>query len=369
MSQSGVVTLSEAVDEYFINRMIDKKKNFPAYLTIAKRSWQKMYWNTLFAVQSTWHTVQIGDPYDYVYMPKNTVRFLNASIEDRHGRIQPLFYADQLNIISKPKTQKCGCTACKCDGVCDDIGATSVTTKLIFTVNNVNYYEKCWIKLCPNGDIIQWCEIPTKSYNDRIGTFGDYNADYNDDWLKGNPGLDNFTIVYEKFQTKICALEVRPCGCPIDNEANRIIINTCCSGFLPFWTLRNRHQPTFMDEINSKGYGEVKLSEDGRKLYFKPTRHWHNHCNKDPKIPKFLLLNCQTSGVDCTEEVLVPEYGLDFLWADMDWRAKRFNSKYSLNEKQESKYQRNDEENKLIMFLNPLSLQELQNVQDGVIKW
>lgn len=370
-TQSGAMALSEVCDEFMINRGIDKKKYFPRYMVIAKRSWQKLFWNTIWSTYSSWQTVQVGTPYNYVNVPKGTTRIFTASIQDHHGRIQPLFYNGQLNIIPQPTYPTCGCTQCQCDGLCDAIGSTTLTTKLLFTINGVNYYEKTWIKSCPNGDIIQWSEIPTKKYNDFIGQSGDYNADYNNDFSTGNPSLSNFDIVTQTFQKKLCSLEVRPCGCPLPTPQNIQLINTFCGCFFPggFWTWKHEHKPTFLDDINPNYYGEVKLSECGTKLYFRPTRHWETLNPTNPLIPTYLLINGQTNGLDCTDEVLVPEYALDAMWDSMFYRSIKLKSNYSLSEKTDAKYQMNDSINGIIMFLNPLNLQEIANVQNGPILW
>lgn len=372
MTQCGALTLAEIVDEYMIQRFIDKEKNFVSYMVIAKRAWQKIFWNTIWSTTSSWETLQAGTPYNYVNIPRGTTRFFSAAIQDHHGLIQPLFYNNQLNIIPQPTSPKCGCTQCQCDGVCDDISSSTVTTKLLFTINGINYYEKDWIKTCPNGDVILWKEIPTKKYNDFIGQSGDYNTDYNVDFANGNPGLDNFSIVTQTFQEKICQLEVRPCGCPVASPQNIQTLTTFCSGFFPFGFHFHHLLPSNspLADINSNGYGEVKMSECGTKLYFKPTPKWIHHCSTIPeKLPTYILINRQTNGIDCTDEVMVPEYALDYMWAIMDYRAKRFNSKYSINEKQLAKYEMNDAENKLIGFLNPLNLQEIANTQDAEIRW
>lgn len=370
-TQSGVLTLSEVCDEYLINRMIDKKKNFVSYMVIAKRAWQKVFWNTIYSTQSSWATLQNGLPYDYVPLPSGISRFFTASVQDKHGRIQPLFYNSQLNIIPQPVAPSCGCTDPNCNGI--DTSTTTVTTKLLFTINGINYYEKDYIKTCSNGDVILWKEIPTKKYNDFIGQSGDYNTDFNDDFSNGNPGLSNFSIVTQTFQEKICKLDVRPCGCPVPSTQNIQTINDCCSAFFPFGInfRHGRHHSSNspLNDINSNEYGEVKMSECGTRLYFKPTLKWWEVCPNDPLIPTYLLLNYQTNGLSCTEETLVPEYALDYMFASMDWRSKRFNSKYSLGEKQQAKYEMNDEENKIISFLNPLNLQEIANTQDANIRW
>jgi hypothetical protein len=370
-TQSGALTLSEVCDEYLINRMIDKKKNFASYMVIAKRSWQKIFWNTVWATQSSWHTVKNGLPYDYIELPRGISRFLTASIQDPHGLIQPLFYSSQLNIIPKPSKPSCGCGECQCDGMCDDISASSVTTKLLFTINGVNYYEKEWIKTCKNGDLIKWREVPVKKYNDFVGESGDFNDDYNSDYSNANASTGNFSIVTQTFQEKVCTLEVRPCGCPLNTPQNIELINTCCAGFFPYGWRRDEYMQSNspLSDVNSNCYGEVKLSECGTKLYFKPTKKWWQVCPPDKLIPTYILINFQTNGLSCTEETLVPEYALDYMHASMDWRAKRFNSKYSLGEKQQAKYEMNDAENKVVAFLNPINLQEVANIQDAPIRF
>lgn len=367
-SQSGSLTLSEVVDEYLIQRMIDRKKYYDAYLTIAKRAWQKCFWNTLYEVQSVWLTMQAGTPYNYIPVPKDCVRIFSVNNVDRHGKIQPLFYNNQLNILPKPVTPSCGCNACKCDGLCDDLNAVTVTSKLLFNYSGVDYFQKCWIKTCSNGDVIKFCETPVKSYNDVTGTPGDYNQDYNNDYLIGTPGLDNFTIVTQTTQEKICALEVRPCGCVVDTPQNVELINSFCGCFFPFgfWT-RHQHPKTFLDDINENHLGEVKLNEDNTRIYFKPTRHFP--ILNDPLVPQYLLLSYQTNGFDCTSQVIVPEFALDYMFTAIDYRSKRFNGKFTLNEKQMAKYDMQDEENKIIMFLNPLNLQKIADIQDAVIQY
>lgn len=368
-TQANCMTLSELTDEYLASRFIDRKKYFDSYLIIAKRAWQRVFRNTLYEVQSVWLTVQAGVPYNYIEVPKNAQRIFSVNVVDKKGKIQPLFYNNQLNIIPQPTSPSCGCDKCKCDGICDDFSSTTTTTQLLFSYNGVQYFKKCWIRLCPDGSVIQWCETPTKSYNDVTGTPGDYNQDYNNDYLIGTPGLDNFTIVNQITQTKLCALEIKPCGCPTDTPQNVELINNFCGCFFPsgVWHRHHERECTFLDDINDNGYGEVKINEDNTRIYFKPTRHSPIH--NDPLVPTYLLLSFQTNGLDCTSEVLVPDYAYDYMTTTIDFRAKRFNSKYSMGEKQMAKYDMNDEENSLIMYLNPINLQKIADTQDAEITW
>ena len=360
------LTLSAAVDEYLIQRFVDRKKYFDAYLTIAKRAWQKIFRNTLYEVQTVWLTMQQGTPYNYIKVPKNAQRIFTVNYVDHKGKIQPLYYNNQINIIPKPSSPDCGCPVCGGDGTCD-IENIQTTTKLLFTINGINYYETDTIKICPNGDVLTYRVVPTKKYKDFVGDGGDYNPDYNNDYSTGNPSFSNFEIVNEIFQEKICALETRPCGCVVDTPQNVEIINTYCGCYFPFgyWTRSHREKQTIFSDINSNHHGEVKISEDNTKIYYIPTRH--HGTPHEPLIPQYLLLSFQTNGLDCTSEVLVPDYSLYYFWTTLDFSVKRFNSKYNRLEKKDAEWAMNDEENKVILYLNNFNLSKLADIQDAEI--
>src|SRR5690348_16884574 len=93
-------TLAEAMENFFLDRQISKKKYMAAYMVMAKKEWQKLFQNTLWSVQSKWMTMQRGTPYNFVYVPDGSSRIFSVSVEDRCHLIQPLFYNSQLNVIS-----------------------------------------------------------------------------------------------------------------------------------------------------------------------------------------------------------------------------------------------------------------------------
>ena len=123
-----------------------------------------------------------GDPYPYINVPKSAVRLFSVMDVDRHNKLLPLFYNDQINVLPLPTTQDCGCQQCDCTGAQDELTGLTYTTTALFTINGITYYEKSWMKLCSNGDILQYREVPTKKYNDMRGNFGDFNNDFNQDF-------------------------------------------------------------------------------------------------------------------------------------------------------------------------------------------
>lgn len=363
--------LSEAVDEYLVNRGIEKKKYYAKYLIIAQRVWQDLFWNTLWVTKNVWQPLKKGNPYNYIDLPGDVARLFSVNRQDHCGNIVPLYYNNQLNIISPPTVKKCGCSTCDCSGLCEDVNSFTMTTKLLFTINGVDYFEKTWLKYCPNGDILEYQEIPTKRYNDFIGDGGDYNNDYDDDFNIATGAFGNFSIVTEKFQRKVCQLTAQPCGCPEETPENDQLLLDHCGCFLPVSChRRRRHCEHFLANPARNIWGEVKLSDCGKKIFFRPTRHFLDGTRiGTPILPEFLLVNYQTNGKTVDAQTLVPDWALLALWTGIDWRSKLFNGKYSLADKTQAKYEFNDAVNKIILFLNAFSLQTLSAVQDAPMRW
>lgn len=363
-SPSGTVSLSQGLDEYLATRFISNKRDYVNWLIIAKQAWRDIFWNTIYSVQAEWQTLKTGLPFNYIDVPRGAARIFSVSIEDYHHNLKNLYYNSQVNILVKP-TPDCGCKTCGSD-ICDDLNTLTVTSKLEFVINGIQYFSKQWVKVCKNGDILKWNEIPVKDYNSYAGDSGDFNGDFNNDWSKGNPGGGDWKITYRTNEERICNIPVKPCGCPVETPEVLQTINDTCGCYFPSgrWA-RFDHQKTFQDEVNSHGYGTIKMSECGTKIYFIPDRN----CGVTYPTPNQLMVSWQGNGSDCTEQVQVPEYALDAWWANIHWRSMRFNGAFSPGEKLEAKYAKNDAENNLILFLNPIDLQRLSQTQDMPIKF
>lgn len=361
-------TLSELVDRFLLRSHISKKKYYAMYLTLAEEVWEDIFQNTLWVVKSVWMPTKAGKPYNYVSVPEDCLRLLSVGVDDKCGLIQPLFYNNQLNIISKPLTKKCGCGCSSCAGLCNDVNSMVATTRLVFTINGVNYYEKKWTEYCPNGDILEYTETPVKKYNSTTGDGGDYNDDFNDDYDIGSVPFSDFTIEYITAQKKICKLETMECGCPVENPANeQLLLDTC--GCYINWGGRTKRKccNQYFENVNNNHLGEIKLSECNTRIFYKPSLKWKTVAQKE--IPDYLLVNYQSSGQSVGAETLVPKYARNVLFAGIDSGRKEFNSAYSNSEKMNAYYKYQHEKNMVINFLNPISLTFLSEVQDVVIKW
>lgn len=365
-------TLYDAVSEGLALNQISIKKYLPSYLIGGKQAYRKIFWNTLYVTSNVWKTIKAGDPYPYVDVPQDAQRILYIGRQDHCGNVKPLFYNTKMNVIPKPKRKKCGCESCQCGGVCDDLNSVQFTTNVLFTINGQDYVEKIWIKTARNGDVIEYKEVPTKQYNDFVGDAGDFNNDYNNDFSGTGAGMGNFTIVTQNFQRKICSLEVLPCGCPKDNAENEDKVRKFCSCFMPFFGHRRiEHCDKFLDDPDYDGFGEVKLSECGTKIYFKPPSRHHHHSHHEKRIPDFLLIGYQTNGDPSivTNQIQIPEYSKDAVWAGMFYYQKKFNPKYTKTERDDAKYLFRAECDDLLTYISPLSFEDISAIQDAKILW
>jgi hypothetical protein len=367
MSECLSYTISELTDRFLIRNSIEKKKYFSKYLVIAGEVWEDIFQQTLWCIKSVWMPTKLGEPFNYVDMPSDCLRLLSVGVDDKCDLIQPLFYNTQLNIVSKPKVKKCGCT-CDCGGLCDAVNSLTTTTKLIFTINGLPYYQKCWMEICPNGDVLEYCETPTKKYNTLTGDSGDFSDDYNNDYDIAAAPFSAYEIVTVPSQRKVCKLEVNPCGCPVESETNcQALIDSCGCSISWGCRTKKKHCKQFTENINSNRLGEIKLSDCGTKIYYRANRHWRTVAKKE--FPDYLLVNYQTTGETPGAETLIPKYARNVFYAGLDNARKEYNSSFGIGEKQASCYKYHDEKAKIMAFMNPIDLEFVANVQNSPILW
>lgn len=357
--------MGQLLDKYLILRGVMNKKYYPAYALAAMEAWKDIFQNTIYVQASSWQEIKREGDRLYIDVPRGIVRFFAVNTLDDCGLLVPLYYNSQINVIDRP-TSSCSCESCGCDsGLCEDANSMTLTTKVLFVINGVEYIEKKWTKYCKNGDVIEYTETPVKKYNDRIGTSGDFNIDYNDDYDIGSSGFQNFDIVYVNSQKVLCKLKTKECGCPEDTEENKKCFYDACGSYLNHCCDKKKCYPIFCD-INSNKYGEVKFGECGTKIYFRPQKNWWH---KQTKPPTHLQVSYQVSGESYNSEVVIPEGATRCLYAGIDYFTKVYNNKYLQQDKKIAEYKYEDEKIKLIGFMNPISFDFLKNVSDAVIRW
>jgi hypothetical protein len=372
VAQCPSYNLGQIVDKFLIRKFNDKRKNFTAYLSISQDVWRNLFLNTLYVTKNVWIEVQRGRPYNFIYVPKDCYVFVKASVEDKkriyHGpninrpkhcnTLVPLQYNSSINVIPQPMASTCGCGK-SCSALCGDINSWTATTKPVI-FGTTTYYEKTWLRYCSNGDIISYREIPTKQYTSVVND-GDFNNDYNNDYSIGSPPpFPNYTVVTQISEEIICKLKTKECGCPDDSPENIQTFNEHCGCHTPYWNHCNHNECyEFQEQVNDHHYGEMKFSNEGDKIYLKRLR----------KGTKYVLLTYQTDGTNIDEQVQVPSYCENVMFAAIDYAAKQYNDKFPVSAKDAAWYNYIKEVNLLIKLLNRISMTFLQNLQAAAIRW
>lgn len=306
-------TLTEAVELFFLDT---RPKNFKSALVAARFVWNEILRRTIWAFKSEWVPVYAGDPYPYIVRPDDCEMVLRIKESVTcNGKTTMRSLDEVKNVqVTLPKVKSCGCKEdCGCGALCTHINSYVHTTK-----EHPLGVEKIWTEVCKNGDVLEWREVPTEKYD----------ADGNSEG-----------IVYEKQHTRICSVEVKPCGCLKDTITNKKLIEDYCGVCAPACAVGVNCDTVFQHGECGKIYliGGTKILTSYQLQYQERA--------------------CSTSKV--------PEYALECLHLGMDYKLKFVNPSIDRTEKNKAKYAYNDGKNKLIEYLNPIDLQYLDDIHHG----
>lgn len=346
-------TLNDVVSLLCVKKFNDRRKYFKEYLILAQEVWKELFVNTLFVTKNVYLELKKGDGFNYIDIPSNCLRFLSAGVKDRCDILKPLYYNQDLVVTKKPTIKPCGCNACNCasDGLCDSVNSLSVTTKEV-VINDVTYTEYTWISVCPNGDIMEYRQIPTTAYS---FTRGSYDVSYDISYEIGSS--DSEVVVYTLVR-KLCKLAVKPCGCPEQTPENEQLFYNSCGCFLNPCTRLAKKCVKYWGDC-SQWAGECKISECGTRLEI---RHVQDLSDNHQ-----ILLTYQTNGVEIDGEIMVPNYANQAIHVGVEYQKILF-SGANPRVIQDWYYKAEDEKDKITIFLNRISLEQLEFLPQ-MAKW
>lgn len=341
------ISLNQGAELYNIFKGNESRKNFKQTIILAGEVFKEIFLNTLFVTKSLYVPLKGGNPYNYVDIPSDCLKFLSASVEDRCHNMKPLYYNSSLSVIVKPTLKTCTCTACDCGGLCESIGGLTATFKTV-TINGNPYTETTWIKICPNGDIMEYRRIPTLKYTFERGSYdGSYDISY-------EIGDDSSEIVYYDLSRKLCNLEVLPCGCPKQTKENENLFFTNCGCFCnPLRSLKLCEK--YWGECNFYA-GEVSASECGTKLFVKHVQDFEHN--------KQIVINYQTTGINPDAETTLPDYAKMALFTGIDYYKNLFNDRIPPKIKEAQYWKYIDEQNKIITFIGKIGIEVLEGAPE-----
>lgn len=349
------MTLNDVVELYCIKKFNDKRKYFKEYSIIGQEIWKELFMGPLWATKNVYLELKSGQPFNYVELPSNCLRFLSAGVKSHCDQLKPLFYNQDLDVISKPTIKPCGCNACDCasDGLCSSTNSLTVIPKEVI-IDNVTYTEYTWVSVCPNGDIMEYRTIPTKRYTFNPGSYDrSYDVSY-------DIGTSDEEVVTYTLTRKLCKLEIADCGCPKQTPENCTLFFNNCGCFLNPLTPLARQCNTYWKDCNSPWAGECKLSECGTKLFVRRIVD----ISKNHQI----LITYQTNGIDIDGEVMVPNYCNRAIHAGLEYERIWSKDIFPPSVKDRAYYEKMKEFENVIKFLNPIYIEVLENTSN-VAHW
>jgi len=342
---SNILTLSKAVDTYLSLKEIDRPKNFKSTLILSAEVFKEIFRNTIFATKSTYVQLQYGVPYNYVDIPNDCETFFGLTVPDSCNNLKPLYYDHSVNVMVKPIAKSCGCGKCNCGNLCASTGSLLPSTRQI-EIDGVFYTETTWIKLCPNGDIMEYRDIPAELF-DRGGLSASYDGSYDLSYQSVQSGSGS--VVMYQLTKKLCSLEIAPCGCPIQSETNNnTFFNNCGCYLTPYNSLQVKCQ-TYWGDCNFYA-GSCKMDETGTKIIIPYVQDFVNN--------QQLIMSYQTNGIAPDGETMMPDYAKMCLFTGIDYYKalfKNFNPKITSS----LYWKYKDEQNKIIVSNNRIAIEDL----------
>lgn len=311
MTECEVNTITDVTEQFCIMQFNDRRKNFKNYLFFAKEAWNEIFTNTLWSVQSTWLPVQKGDPYPYIILPKNVKLFLGLFREDDCRRLIAVSGADSYSTLPKPATKSCGCAVnCNCGNLCAEVNSFTYSTKEHEILGDT-YIEKIWTELCPNGDIVEYREVPSLT--------------------------DDNTVEVVTNQERLCAVTLKPCGCVDETPSNaEQLIKYCgCRSSICRSTEIYRPQPSECETV-------MQFDCDRINLIGQRVEQWYR-------------ADYQEKGASAKS--LIPDFAKKAVWAGMDFYAKAFNPRVPPNITRAAKFYFKETQLDIVEYLNPIDFE------------
>lgn len=214
MNTNSVIPLSRAVNAAIIDMYEDQGKMFQLASHWAAREFKLLDTQILKTSRRIPVTLTVNQNTKTATLPPDFEEELFVGIINSNGLKVPLKINNSIVntkfIEDIPCIDKCPkCNANK--AICDDLSITEDTT--IVTINSINYEQTITKKMYPNGD---------------------YYIETNTPYLD----IQTNVVEYRAARQFIAHIDLKPCGCVEETDANMINIQTCnpnvyCQYFAP----------------------------------------------------------------------------------------------------------------------------------------
>lgn len=315
-------TTHEVILDWFILSGNNNQVGYPLAYKALESSWYEIFKKTKESVVRKWIPIE-KSALDY---PKSLESLLGLYIVDSCGDLAPLYEDNAKNIVPIPP-KKCSCNSCDIsECMCPTIQAVPLITDVV--IQGTTYQNKSITRVLKNGDVVEETETWVPSYN-AAGAF--------------------VSAIKIPKQTTKCQVEVKPCGCPVNNESNSNLLFKCgCINDCDVPYMRDRY-PALYNE-----FGYYKKDDGNKKI------HVFNSEGKKSLLTQVLVV-FESNGAD----MLVPQYAVRCLYALLNHTVKQYSPLFTDNDRVGALRNYNREKKNMIRHLNPIPNEWLVQVDDA----
>ncbi len=311
-----------------------------------KDVWKDMYRNTIWDIKRV--VLDVCKDTHTITLPKNCSieRVINFSVIDCYNHLHPLTQNTNIN-TTEIVCQKGACSCNNCGGhdtLCPIVDNLTVTVEYV-TIQDEQYPLTTWIRYQPSGALQKQVRTP-------------------------NFDVTSGTIVYQDAFTTLCNLETTSNGCIKPTRPNMELLRVYCGWDGLGWNGIAYNNTAFRPLIPTtiSYWGEYNYNaNDPQKIHIYHGRHGdcdHNNWNNIRSV----IVTYKTNGDVPGEEILIPEYCQMAMDAGMIWQQKSLNPRDGdKGSEAYNKYRR--EKTKVFLYLNPVTLQTMQNLQQAPHRW
>lgn len=359
----SVLTMGTAVRTFCLEQGNMKEVMFLKNLKHAEYSWKEIFRKTLWEIK----TVALTMCNETITLPDDCEKLINISVVDRFGRQHPLTQDTDLNTAKIRCTHgPCSCSKCKGeDTLCGVLDSMAVATETII-IQGQSYTKTTYTRIGANGDILEVIDMPTL-----------------------NATTDAVSII--RSQKTVCTVDVDDKGCIKASAPNMSILTGAFGlvdglfgiGIGPFgW---NGYNATYRELIpavyNYWGYYNrnaqnpqiIHIFRAGPKSV--PFSNDQNNNTSEEILESnvaantgTILVSYQTNGETPGEEIIIPEYCIDALFAGIMYRQAKLNPKD--RDKDGSMYNLfRKERTNLFKYLNPVNLEVVAKLATQARPW
>jgi hypothetical protein len=331
--QYGYTLLSKVVNAYMDESFNDGRKYYTNLLKMAKVSFYELFTKKFRLSKNM--VIHIDPSTNTGLLPSDFGGLPSFFVVDECNRKQPLSTDENYNVVpitERPSNKGCGCRKCNCDNeACGAVNSPTYLSETITVAPGVTGEKITQTKALPNGDLIEEITMP----------------------IAQGDGTGAYEIVSRTTRRYIAKLDLKPCGCVLNLPKNNQKVIDACGCHVP--CLPNASGPV-PSVANSNG--KFVVDADQGIVHFIGVKQ------------KYAVMNYIGSGECETDEIMVPDWAVEYMKADIHFRSMRFRNIIPGSVKRDAERFVEIEYDKLVVFLNPIDWNELTELKSGhFYKW